>query len=123
MKYCIVSSLCEPIAAVVFGMFFNNYLTRYLMSALNAGGEFWVCLVSHGLPLHACVALPCVALMVLSPSPLTSYPTPLPTRASVAGIMIMLSFVELIPAANQLVSPRVRLSLLRACLCTVSCCD
>lgn len=61
MKYCIVSSLCEPIAAVVFGMFFNNYLTRYLMSALNAG---------------------------------------------VAGIMIMLSFVELIPAANQLVSPR-----------------
>lgn len=62
MKYCIVSSLCEPIAAVVFGMFFNNYLTRYLMSALNAGGEFWVCLVSHGLPLHACVALPCLAL-------------------------------------------------------------
>jgi hypothetical protein len=40
MKYCIVSSLCEPIAAVVFGMFFNNYLTRYLMSALNAGGKF-----------------------------------------------------------------------------------
>jgi hypothetical protein len=39
-------------------------------------------------------------------------PTPPPPprlTIAVAGIMIMLSLVELIPAANQLVSPRVRI--------------
>lgn len=38
MKLCIISSLCEPLAAIVFGLAFNSYLTRYAISALNAAG-------------------------------------------------------------------------------------
>lgn len=57
MKLCILSSVCEPLAALLFGTFFNGYLTFYFMSAMNA---------------------------------------------AVAGIMIMLCFVELIPASVEL---------------------
>lgn len=61
MKWCLLSSICEPFAAVVFGFAFNQYLTRSIMSSLNA---------------------------------------------VVAGIMIMLCIVELIPATLQHISGR-----------------
>ena len=38
LKWCLLSSLCEPAAAIVFGMLFNRYLTRQIMAALNAVG-------------------------------------------------------------------------------------
>jgi zinc transporter, ZIP family len=62
MKWCLLSSACEPIAAIVFGHFASAYLTPFLLAALNAG---------------------------------------------VAGIMVCLCLIELIPAACEHVSPRV----------------
>ncbi|KAK8793304.1 hypothetical protein WA158_004663 [Blastocystis sp. Blastoise] len=60
-KWCFVSSLCEPLGAVIFGLFFQNYITHYVMAALNA---------------------------------------------VVAGIMILLCIIELIPACLENISPR-----------------
>ena len=88
MKLCLISSLCEPIAAVVFGVCFNNYLTRYLMSALNAGGTSPPCKVWLLLDGAMCSRAFVVVL-------------------AVTGIMIMLCLVELLPAATQLISARV----------------
>ena len=36
MKWCILSSLGEPIAAVLFGLFFSTGLTKFAMAAVNA---------------------------------------------------------------------------------------
>ena len=38
LKWCLVSSICEPLAAVLFGVFFNSYLTRHIIQVLNAVG-------------------------------------------------------------------------------------
>lgn len=43
MKWCLLSSICEPAAAVLFGFAFNQYLTRSIMSALNAVGTTDFC--------------------------------------------------------------------------------
>ena len=71
MKWCILSSLCEPLAAIVFGYAFSAHLTPFIMALLNA---------------------------------------------TVAGIMICLCLIELIPAACEHVSPRVRSVRERACV-------
>ena len=63
MKWTLLSSLCEPLAAVLFGVLFSSYLTPYLLSALTAG---------------------------------------------VAGVMVMLCLVELVPTAASSVGARVR---------------
>jgi len=63
MKYCLLSSMFEPLAAIIFGYFFHNSLTNYLLASLNA---------------------------------------------AVAGIMICLCFVELIPIAASHVGAKVR---------------
>ena len=36
MKWCLLSSICEPIAAILFGLLFNDFLTPHMMAALNA---------------------------------------------------------------------------------------
>lgn len=69
LKWCLLSSLCEPAAAVVFGYFFNEALTPQLLAVTNA---------------------------------------------AVAGIMIMLCLVELLPAALRVLSPLVRTATLLA---------
>ena len=61
MKWCLISSICEPFAAVVLGITFNNYLTGHIIQVLNA---------------------------------------------VVAGIMVMLCLVELIPSALEHLSPK-----------------
>lgn len=48
MKYCLLSSICEPLAAVLFGWFASGYLTHYVVAALNAavsGIMICLCLV------------------------------------------------------------------------------
>ncbi len=62
MKWCLLSSACEPAAAIIFGLFFSSYLTPFLLASLNA---------------------------------------------AVAGIMVCLCLIELIPAACEHISPRV----------------
>lgn len=62
LRWCLISSICEPLGALVFGLFFQNYITHYVMAALNA---------------------------------------------VVAGIMIVLCIVELIPACLENVSAKV----------------
>jgi hypothetical protein len=62
MKWCLLSSLCEPAAALLLGLLFSSWLTPAVISTLNAG---------------------------------------------VAGIMVCLCLIELIPAAAEHVSPRV----------------
>jgi len=88
MKWCLLSSICEPFAAVVFGFAFNQYLTRSIMSSLNAVGA-WFGGVSRRFVLGG------------------AYMCSIYARA-VAGIMIMLCIVELIPATLQHISGRVR---------------
>jgi hypothetical protein len=53
MKLCIASSVCEPLAALVFGTFFNGYLTYYFMSAMNAAGVLCCPALTHA----ACLIL------------------------------------------------------------------
>ncbi|KNB44139.1 zinc transporter [Blastocystis sp. subtype 4] len=36
MKWCLLSSICEPLAAIVFGIIFSEYLTERLMAVMNA---------------------------------------------------------------------------------------
>ena len=36
MKWCLLSSICEPVAAILFGVFFHAYLTERLMAIMNA---------------------------------------------------------------------------------------
>ena len=36
LKWCLLSSLCEPVAAIIFGLFFTNYITTTVMAAMNA---------------------------------------------------------------------------------------
>ena len=36
MKWCLLSSICEPIAAILFGLLFSDFLTLHMMAALNA---------------------------------------------------------------------------------------
>ena len=36
MKWCLLSSICEPIAAILFGIFFSEYITQSVMAAMNA---------------------------------------------------------------------------------------
>jgi len=62
-KWCLLSALCEPAAALLFGVLFSSYLTPHIIAMLNAG---------------------------------------------VAGIMICLCLIELIPAACEHISPKVR---------------
>lgn len=38
MKWCVVSSIFEPLAAVVFGYFFANSLTHFWLGITNAAG-------------------------------------------------------------------------------------
>jgi zinc transporter ZupT len=48
MKFCFLSAICEPIAAILFGWFFSSYLTHYVVAALNAavsGIMICLCLV------------------------------------------------------------------------------
>ena len=61
LKWCLLSSICEPAAALLFGISFNSYLTDNIIQILNA---------------------------------------------IVAGIMIMLCLVELIPSALEYLSPK-----------------
>jgi ZIP family zinc transporter len=61
LKWCLLSSVAEPIGAVTFGLLFNKWLTPHVAAVVN-----------------------CV----------------------VAGIMIMLCIVELIPTAAQHTSPK-----------------
>jgi zinc transporter ZupT len=63
MKYCIISAVFEPLAAILFGLAFSSFLTRYIIAALNA---------------------------------------------MVAGIMISLCLVELLPVAASHIGPKVR---------------
>lgn len=62
LKYTLLSSLCEPAAAILFGLAFSSLLTPYVVAALNA---------------------------------------------AVAGIMICLCLVELLPVAASHVGARV----------------
>lgn len=36
LKWCTLSSVCEPIAAIIFGLLFTNYITTKVMAAMNA---------------------------------------------------------------------------------------
>lgn len=36
MKWCLLSSVCEPMAAILFGVLFSDFLTMHIMAALNA---------------------------------------------------------------------------------------
>ncbi|KAK8807920.1 hypothetical protein WA588_006408, partial [Blastocystis sp. NMH] len=36
MKWCLLSSICEPLAAILFGVFFHAFLTERLMAIMNA---------------------------------------------------------------------------------------
>jgi zinc transporter ZupT len=48
MKFCFLSAICEPVAAILFGWFFSSYLTHYVVAALNAavsGIMICLCLV------------------------------------------------------------------------------
>ena len=36
LKLCLLSSLCEPLAAILFGLFFSDYLTERLMAIMNS---------------------------------------------------------------------------------------
>lgn len=63
MKWCLLSSICEPLAAIIFGVLFSDYLTERIMAIMNA---------------------------------------------VVAGIMIILCVVELIPTALKYTSAKVR---------------
>ena len=36
VKWCLLSSLCEPIAAIIFGLLFTSYLTTTVMACMNA---------------------------------------------------------------------------------------
>ena len=36
MKWCLLSSICEPLAAIVFGIIFSDYLTERMMAIMNA---------------------------------------------------------------------------------------
>ena len=36
LKLCLISSLCEPLAAILFGLFFSDYLTERLMAIMNS---------------------------------------------------------------------------------------
>lgn len=62
LKYCVLSSAAEPLAAIFFGYAFSQYMTPYTIAALNA---------------------------------------------MVAGIMICLCLVELMPTACRYVGPKV----------------
>jgi len=37
LKYSVLSGICEPVGAVIFGVFFGNYLTPYIVQCLLAG--------------------------------------------------------------------------------------
>lgn len=36
MKWCLLSSICEPIAAILFGVLLHDHLTQYVMGILNS---------------------------------------------------------------------------------------
>lgn len=38
LKYSVLSGICEPVGALVFGVFFSNLLTPYIVQCLLAGG-------------------------------------------------------------------------------------
>ena len=61
IKLCLISSICEPLAAIVFGLLFSEYLTTSFMAIMNA---------------------------------------------IVAGIMVILSIYELIPASLEYTTPK-----------------
>lgn len=82
MKWCILSSLCEPFAAGVFGVLTQHSYTPDLMNALNA-------MVSQRRSSSQRAAVANAAL-----------------NAQVAGIMIMLCIVELMPATLEHISAR-----------------
>ena len=89
MKWCLLSSICEPAAAIIFGFLFHQYLTRSIMSSLNAVGSFgFSCVIRPG---------------GVSNAP-SGFVGAVARVRAVAGIMIMLCIVELIPATLQHVS-------------------
>jgi ZIP family zinc transporter len=40
-KYCLLSGICEPLGALVFGIFFSQFMNDYVVKSLLAGGKRW----------------------------------------------------------------------------------
>lgn len=81
-KYCLLSGICEPLGAAVFGVFFSQYMNDYVVKSLLAGGT-------------------CTLLYFPNKEQFL-------TIKLVAGIMVLVSLRELLPTALKYMTAEVR---------------